>query len=309
MKEALPPSCSVRECRHGTFACFTNDTVIGRALELYGEWAENEIAFLKALLRPGDRLVDVGANVGTHAVPLARAVGASGRAVAIEPQEEVARLLRWNLASNGLSNAEVVHAAVGRETGTVLFPKLDYSLRRNVGSVAAVEGGDGVETRRVTLDSLGLDRCDLLKLDVEGAELEALRGGLGLLEKCRPAVYMECNALEPGWRAVELLQPRGFRAFYHEATAFNPRNFKGASENIFGHARETSLLFLDDERAGRLPPERRAELKAIEGREAFVELFLSTLRYGDEPGRPTRERAAYSSWRGRLKRLLGAFRP
>lgn len=59
-------------CRHGTLLFNSNDTFVGRSLELYGEWCEAEIELLAQVVRRGDFVLDVGANIGTHAVPMAR---------------------------------------------------------------------------------------------------------------------------------------------------------------------------------------------------------------------------------------------
>jgi len=61
-----------KRCRHGTFLFNRNDLMVGRALDLYGEWCESEIHVLTPLLETGSVVVDVGANIGTHSLPFAR---------------------------------------------------------------------------------------------------------------------------------------------------------------------------------------------------------------------------------------------
>lgn len=70
--------------KHGTFLIPPKDIYIGRSLEVYGEWCEGEVALFAQLLKPGATVVEVGANIGSHTVPIARAVGPTGMVFAIE---------------------------------------------------------------------------------------------------------------------------------------------------------------------------------------------------------------------------------
>ena len=91
-----------KRCRHGLFAYNVNDSFIGRSLDLYGEWCEAELAILGQILRPGDTALDVGANIGTHAVFFANAVGPKGGVHAVEPQRNAHQLLCANQVPHGL---------------------------------------------------------------------------------------------------------------------------------------------------------------------------------------------------------------
>lgn len=124
---------------------------------------------------PMDVVVDVGANIGAFAVPAARAAS-GGRVIAVEPGAANHALLADNLARNGCTNAVAVRAAVARDPGTVTM-YLDpadascHSLAARPG--AGVESVSGV-TLAGLFDEHRIDRCDLLKLDCEGAEYDAL---------------------------------------------------------------------------------------------------------------------------------------
>ena len=82
----LAPGRRLVSTRHGQFLILDQDTWVGRALDRYGEWCEHEVQLFRALLRPGDTVVDVGANIGAFSVPLARFVGPTGRVIAFEAQ-------------------------------------------------------------------------------------------------------------------------------------------------------------------------------------------------------------------------------
>jgi hypothetical protein len=96
-------NCLVK-ARHGWFLANRYDEFVGAALIRYGEYGEIEHAFLTSLLAPGDSVIEVGANIGSHTVGLAKRVGPTGSVIAIEAQPAIFRILCANLALNGLSN-------------------------------------------------------------------------------------------------------------------------------------------------------------------------------------------------------------
>lgn len=144
---------------------------------------------VEKLLGPGDTAVDVGANVGTHSIMMARRVAAAGRVIAFEPTPTTASLMRENLSLNGVRTVDLVEAAISDAPGSVQMNVFDqrYSAWNSRGA-PIVDGIAPVETigvRSETLDAAmracGVERINFLKIDVEGFELEALRGATGLL--------------------------------------------------------------------------------------------------------------------------------
>src|SRR5882724_6319724 len=135
----------MKACRHGDMLYNVNDRYIGRSLDLYGEWAEAELELLGLFIKPGDSVVDVGANLGTHTVFFAHKAGARGAVFAFEPQRVVFQLLCANLALNGLTNVHAYHAAVSRQKGTTSVPDVAYDDAGNFGGVALRHYRDGVD--------------------------------------------------------------------------------------------------------------------------------------------------------------------
>jgi FkbM family methyltransferase len=149
---------------------------------------------LAALAPPGGVAVDAGAHIGYLTLELARAVGVDGRVYALEPDPAAAAALRSNLRRNRLGDRViVVEQALGAEPGTAV---LHLAGGGEASSLAELPGFHARLDVRVTpLDELVGDAAvDLVKLDVEGAELEALRGMTRLLRR-RPdvALVVECN--------------------------------------------------------------------------------------------------------------------
>ena len=161
-------------------------SALGKELGL--PYDEREIAHVRSRLSPGGAFIDVGAHVGGYSIPVA--VLAPDAAVhAIEPAAETRSVLELNLARNSLQDrVRVWPYAIGDEPG-----------RRSIstglgGSNHLLSGGAAIEVR--TLDSLILPECprvDVVKCDIEGGELAALRGGATLLRRDRPDVIVELD--------------------------------------------------------------------------------------------------------------------
>src|SRR6185295_11683135 len=142
---APPPSTNLlfekaqlrqKPCRHGVMMYFANDEVIGRSLDLYGEFSESEIALFAQVLKPGMTVIDAGANIGTHTLFFANTVGARGRVFAFEPQRVIYQMLCGNVALNVHGNVMTVQAALGAAPGRIVVPRLDYAKGGDFGRVA-----------------------------------------------------------------------------------------------------------------------------------------------------------------------------
>lgn len=188
--------------RHGTLRYPAQDPVIGRSLEAYGEWMEAELAACLSLLNQGDVVVEAGANVGMHAVPLARQV----KLHLFEGQETLRGLLAWNLA-------------------------------HNTDGSALLHEGDGT-----AIDSLNLPHVRLIKAAMEGREVELLRGAADTIRRCRPYLYLRNDRPDREAELVALLHSLGYRLWSHRPRLFNPGNFRGESQDFFGAVGTMNLL-------------------------------------------------------------------
>ncbi|HYD70903.1 FkbM family methyltransferase [Azospirillum sp.] len=247
---ALPGSPLVAvPSRHGTFLCSGQD-MIGRMLTLYGEWAEQEVRMLSRILRPGDVAVDVGAHIGTVSLAMARAVGDRGCVLAFEAQRMVHNVLCANIAINGLLNVHAFNAIVADRDGGARLNEQRPADWRNSGSFAipavASSPASPRNTPKVRLDSVlaTLDRCRVVKMDIEGAEPLALDGFGAVIGRLRPALYIEANREDRFLAVKERLDRLGYRAWWHCEPHFNPANFRGETRNIYGPTTDINLLAL-----------------------------------------------------------------
>lgn len=167
-------------------------------------------------VRAGETVVDVGSNVGLFTVKAAVEAGAHGRVISVEPHPVAWDILRKNVEMNGLKNVTTVRAALGASKGEA---RLLFSPRSTVGtlyeSFLHTPTRDAAAVPVMTLDSLasdvGLDRIDLLKIDVEGAEMEVLKGCERLLSMgAIGRVVVETHGEELARETVDFLEARGF---------------------------------------------------------------------------------------------------
>ena len=237
----FPPFNVCKPCRHGQMLFNPKDSYVGRSLDLYGEFSNGEVQLFEQLLRPGDIAVEVGANIGAHTLPLAKAVGPTGRVFAFEPQRVLAQTVCANLALNSATNGIVRNEAVGAAAGSLAVPSLDYSAPANYGGLPlgpevgwAEKQVPFEEIPVVTLDSLGLSRLRLLKIDVEGMETDVLEGAKETVARCRPLLYVENDRVEKAEQLIARLTDLGYTLHWHTPPLFLPDNFAGNAENVFG---------------------------------------------------------------------------
>jgi len=162
---------------------------------------ETEAAIQELLaqrMQPGMVFYDLGANIGLFTLLAARLVGARGKVISFEPDAEIAARLRCNIRRNEFANVTVIEAGVWSKSGYVNFVAADSSSPdRGVGRFLTGENeATGTPTQCVALDDLlgSLPPPDAIKCDVEGAEVEALRGAERLLQTRRPWVLCEMHS-------------------------------------------------------------------------------------------------------------------
>ena len=238
----FPSFNAFKPCRHGTMVFNPKDSYVGRSLDLYGEFSNGEVLLFEQVLRPGEIVVEVGSNVGAHTVPLAKAVGPTGRVFAFEPQRVLFQTACANLALNSITNVVARNEAVGAAAGSLVVPSLDYSAAANYGGLPlGPEAGWAdkqvplEEVPVVALDSLNLGRCRLLKIDVEGMEADVLLGAKETIARCRPLLYVENDRVEKSERLVALLTELGYVLHWHTPPLYLPDNFARNAENVFGN--------------------------------------------------------------------------
>lgn len=204
-------------------------------------YEQDLLSFLFHTAMPGAVLVDVGANIGNHTIFFAAIVGA--RVVAFEPVADTAAHLRENVGLNNCGERVEVHemALWSREgRGRVVMPQTANS------GTAHIEPSSEGKVHLIRLDRLKLPRVDILKIDVEGAEPEVLRGASRTLRRQRPMLVVECMDDAAFQKVAALVEPLGYspllRFCVTPTYVFSPlSSLRNRSKAVARGSREQSL--------------------------------------------------------------------
>jgi FkbM family methyltransferase len=278
-KSPLGPSILTRvaSTRFGPMMFFSPDYYFRVGLGLYGEWSYLEAAKMQAAVREGATVIDVGTHIGTMLLAFAEKVGPTGRVIGIEAQRSLASVAAHNAAVNGHAHVQVINAAVDSSATTCI---MSYESQSN--EDISNYGGFGVrlcspsmyqacalsptgcapypapdvsvvddEDARlyswlpaITIDSLQLQRCDLIKFDVEGWESRALRGAAQTISRFKPVLFFEADEAADSAQGSsftspfveEHLHPLGYICFRLSFPLYNEHNFNNVTANFFGQS-------------------------------------------------------------------------
>ncbi len=143
--------------------------------------------------REGDVFLDIGAFVGWHSIHAGKIVGPSGRVISLEPEPINRKQLEANLKLNDVANCRVISLAAWSKTGE----ELGWYTEKSPDCCRIDEAGHSASVKTTTVDDLvndlKLERLDWIKMDIEGAEIEALEGAEKTLHQYRPRLFVEVH--------------------------------------------------------------------------------------------------------------------
>jgi len=255
----LPPESQriarVTETRYGIVQYLPDAGRPARSIAWYGEFLQRELEFLSRLLRPGAHALEAGSGVGEHAIALAKMVEAQGHVLVYEARPVVRQILRQNLDAN-------------RVAGIVTLMRRDLAGPRDApeetgeatSGIADAKPAPDSETAVDTVDSLLLDRLDLLKVRSEAAADDILDGASETLWRLRPALFIsprDETALLP---LAKRIKEFGYRCWRLETPYFHPGNFNRRDTDIFDGATALALLALPEEADVSIPLDECVEM-------------------------------------------------
>lgn len=207
---------------NGNMYIHSDDPTIGRSLKHYGEYCQTEVDLIIQHTNANSFVLDIGANIGTHCIPVSKHVK---RVIAFEPDEHNFDLLVKNCAETGCKNITTNRMALGHDTyyGSTSF---DY------GKTKMSSGTDVIVT---ALDNIkGFPSVDFIKIDVEGMEPEVLEGAGGTISYYKPHLLIEMQERSNYQTVFDFLSKHQYNVYWYPVATYNPRNHKSNAEDIFG---------------------------------------------------------------------------
>lgn len=256
---------TLKRCRYGWMLYDVGPIYVGKCLDLYGQYSEGEVALMRTLLREGDTAIDVGANIGALTVPMAGIVGESGRVYAIEFDRDTFNILCANLALNGIRNVRPMNALVAGGDSASVGPIGGGAPNNGAApNGGTAQSGESDAVSAVALDSLPLEACDFVKIDVDGGELDVLRSGEMQIERYRPFLYFENELRERSSALLAfVIGTLGYDVYFHPTPLFEPDNYFGNPVNHWAPTEFVSMMMLGVPRERHWSP----DLKRVAGAE------------------------------------------
>jgi FkbM family methyltransferase len=257
-----PVKTFLKDCRWGRFILLRGD-MISQYVDMYGEWSETEIDLFKQLLPTDGVCIEIGSNIGMHAVPLSMICG-EGRVYCFEPQRPLFHILCGNIALNNRLNVVARNQAVGDKRECVDIETSDYDENWNYGSFSVTsgfsrEGSFKGAVRKEPVDVISLDddstigrldRVHLIKIDVEGFEPKVLRGAKKLIARHKPDIFVEANEQSVVGEILNEMRAQGYVGYWFVAHRYREDNFNRSQFSV--DAWDPNIIFRRPER-GPLP--------------------------------------------------------
>ncbi|MDT3679594.1 MAG: FkbM family methyltransferase [Burkholderiaceae bacterium] len=201
LRRLVGKSSHVTVTRRGIRWCLNLNEGIDFSIYLMGGFELSTLKLYARFVRPGATVVDIGANIGAHALPLASMVGSMGSVIAFEPTAFAVSKLRVNASLNPVLSSRLVVCQY------MLVARAEDPLEREIYSSwplseqgethekhkGRLQSTDGAQTRTLdhALADMHVGKIDFIKIDVDGNEYSVLRGGASVLERHRPRILME----------------------------------------------------------------------------------------------------------------------
>ena len=226
----------VRTRYQDIFAIYHHDEMVGNSLRHYGEYQQIELDMLLQLINDRTVVYDIGSNVGYHATAFA----SRARTVyCFEANPRHYSILRSNISDR--TNCLLFNMAVSSSEGEILVEDFDSSQTGNYGAVR-VGADSGTRVVKRSLDTLNIQPPDLMKIDVEGHELDVIRGAYYTIKQHRPIIYFEAQETTDLPEIYLTLAGLGYQLGWCVVRNYNPSNFRNNAKNLFGDSAIFSII-------------------------------------------------------------------
>ena len=230
----------IKETASGKIVYNPLDKYVGKSIEAYGHYQLEEKKIFSKYVNEESIVLDIGANIGTHTLWFAQN---SKLVIAFEPQRYVFQMLCANMALNSIQNADCKQLGVGSTREIIEVAFIDPETENNFGGLSLQDHSiekvreergvhlDGEKIAICTIDDMGLQKCDFIKIDVEGMEPQVLMGGRATILDLRPYIYIEVDR-EKNWDFINDLLFEYNYVSHESLPPLYSEEYEG--ENIFG---------------------------------------------------------------------------
>lgn len=259
----------ITETKVGNMVVYKNDTIVSNSLNLYGEYCDAEVQILCRYLDPTSLFVDVGTNIGYHALAINKQAGCPVIGFEPHPNHFVVAALNCNE-----KNIQLVHAAVGSTKGSITIKNFDPTVEGNFGDINVGDNIGDVEVKLVKLDDVKLPLCTAIKIDVEGYELEVLKGATKVIKQYRPIILYEAIDIKDWAACHKFLQDRKYKQYW-VAVKNKPvaPTYKENEADPFNNTGVTNILCVPEEK------EQPTDLVEITPGEQFADCLTRMMGY------------------------------
>jgi len=244
----------IKDTPYGKIVYNPMDQYVGKSIEAYGHYQLEEKKIFSKYVNKESIVLDIGANIGTHTLWFAQN---SKLVMAFEPQRYVFQMLCANMALNSIQNADCKQLGVGSTREIIEVAFIDPETENNFGGLSlqdhsiekvreetGIRDLDGEKIAICRIDDIGLQKCDFIKIDVEGMEPEVLKGGRKTILELRPYIYIEVDR-EKNWDFInDLLFEYNYIAHESHPPLYS-EEYEG--ENIFGDIASHNALCIPAE--------------------------------------------------------------
>lgn len=191
------PTQSIEKVRFGIKLSLNLQEYLQSWIYVFGAYELPTVKFIRSYLKPGDTAIDVGGQIGYLSLVMATSADRKVSVLSFEPEHDNIRRFKANVALNELRNVELIEQAAGSSVGTL---KLYLSADSNAGTHSTIRENENVSDKFIEIPCTTIDheiqqrslkRVDLIKIDVEGGEIDVINGALNTLTSMQPVLITE----------------------------------------------------------------------------------------------------------------------
>ncbi len=226
----------IKKAKYGLTIYNSKDIWVGKSIERYGEYSENEVLLFKLMIKENETVIDIGANTGCHTLAFSKFVGKKGKVYAFEPERHNFYTLCGNISLNSITNTFCYNKAIGNRYGQIKVIETSEIIIENYGGIDLTTDWSkepSYDVDIIKLDNYIFDSINFIKVDVEGMEIDVILGAQNQIQKFKPYLYLEYDREDKQKDLLELLKKLNYKCLLHTPALFNENNYYQERENVF----------------------------------------------------------------------------